>query len=63
MSAPVVQLRVPEDTLARLDSTRGEETRAARVLGLIESELTGQPATPAPASPSPAASRATAPYA
>ena len=53
MSAPVVQLRVPEATLARLDGTRGEETRSAWILRLIDHELTGQPATPPPASHSP----------
>ncbi len=55
MSAPVVQLRVPEDTLARLDGTRGDDTRSAWVLRLIDRELTGQTATPAPGSPSLAA--------
>ena len=40
--SPVVQLRVPKDTLARLDSTRGEETRSAWVLRLIDRELHGQ---------------------
>ena len=44
MSAPVVQLRVPEATLARLDSARGEETRTAWILRLIDRELTGQQA-------------------
>ncbi len=38
MSGPVVQLRVPEDTLARLDGTRGEETRSAWILSLIDRE-------------------------
>lgn len=56
MSAPVVQLRVPEDTLGRLDGARGEETRSAWILRLIDRELTGQTATAgpgsAPASPS-----------
>ena len=37
--SPVVQLRVPEDTLARLDGARGEETRSAWVLRLIGREL------------------------
>ncbi len=44
VSAPVVQLRVPEATLARLDSARGEETRTAWTLRLIDRELTGQKA-------------------
>jgi hypothetical protein len=41
MAAPVLQLRVPEDTLARLDDARGEETRSAWVLRLIGRELAG----------------------
>ncbi len=48
MAAPVLQLRVPE-TLARLDDTRGEETRSAWVLRLIDRELSCQAATPASA--------------
>jgi hypothetical protein len=55
VSVPVLQLRVPETTLARLDDARSEETRSARVLRLIDRELTGQTATPSPASPSLAA--------
>jgi len=55
VSAPVVQLRVPEGTLARLDGTRGEETRSAWVLRLIDRELTGQTASPGPVAPSLAA--------
>lgn len=43
MTSPVLQLRVPEDTLARLDDTRGEETRSAWVLRLIDRELNGIP--------------------
>ncbi|MFZ0186295.1 MAG: hypothetical protein WAL72_05030 [Streptosporangiaceae bacterium] len=46
MSAPVLQLRVPETTLARLDDARGEGTRSAWVLRLIDRELSGQAATP-----------------
>lgn len=42
MAAPVLQLRVPEDTLARLDDTRGDQTRSAWVLRLIDRELSGQ---------------------
>ena len=49
MSAPVLQLRVPETTLARLDDARGEETRSAWVLRLIDRELDGQAAAPPPA--------------
>jgi hypothetical protein len=55
VSAPVVQLRVPEDTLARLDGHRGEETRSAWIQRLIDRELTGQATTPAPAAASLAA--------
>jgi hypothetical protein len=55
VSVPVLQLRVPETTLARLDDARSEETRSARVLRLIDRELTGQTAMPSPASPSLAA--------
>jgi hypothetical protein len=47
--SPVVQLRVPEDTLARIDGARGAETRSAWVLRLIGRELDGQVATQAPA--------------
>jgi hypothetical protein len=49
--APVLQVRVPEGTLGRLDGTRGEETRSAWALRLIDRELAGQPTAPAPASP------------
>ena len=49
MSAPVVQLRVPEDTLARLDGARGDDTRTAWILRLIDRELAGQTGTPPPA--------------
>lgn len=41
MASPVVQLRVPEDTLARIDDVRGEESRTAWLLRLAERELTG----------------------
>ena len=41
MSAPVVQLRVPEDTVARIDQARGGDTRSAWVLRLIDRELDG----------------------
>ena len=47
--SPVVQLRVPKDTLARLDDARGEETRSAWVLRLIDRELSGQTTAPPPA--------------
>jgi hypothetical protein len=45
VAAPVLQLRVPEDTLARLDGARGEETRSAWVLRLIGRELAGETTT------------------
>jgi hypothetical protein len=49
VAAPVVQLRVPDDTLARIDDVRGEETRSAWLLGLIDAELTGGGEAPVPA--------------
>lgn len=49
MAAPVLQLRVPEDTLARIDSARGEDTRSAWVLRLIDRELDSQVTTAPPA--------------
>jgi hypothetical protein len=55
VSAPVVQLRVPEATLGRLDGARGEETRTAWILRLIDREFTGQTTTTAAAGPSPGA--------
>ena len=42
MAAPGLQLRVPEDTLARIDHVRGEDTRSAWLLRLIDRELAGQ---------------------
>lgn len=55
MAAPVVQLRVPEDTLAAVDGACGDGTRSAWILALIERELTGDsehgPAVTSPASP------------
>jgi hypothetical protein len=51
VTSPVLQLRVPEDTLARLDDKSGEQTRSAWVLRLIDRELAG---------PDPAAEPATA---
>ena len=44
MTSPVLQLRVPEDTLARLDEARGDDTRSAWVLRLIGRELDGRAA-------------------
>lgn len=55
MGSPVLQLRVPEDTLERLDAARGDDSRSAWVLRLIERELTAPvPASPAPRTASPA---------
>ena len=42
MSAPVLQVRVPDDTLARIDKARGDDSRSARLQRLIDRELTGQ---------------------
>lgn len=47
MAAPVLQLRVPEDTLARIDQARGDDTRSAWVLRLIGRELEGPQPTAA----------------
>ena len=55
MAAPVLQLRVPEDTLARIDHARGDDTRSAWLQRLIDRELAGQTATPAAGGPSLAA--------
>ena len=66
VAAPVLQLRVPEDTLARVDAVRGNDTRSAWLLRLIDRALTStaQPASQAPPSRSPArASRPPAPSA
>ena len=49
MAAPVLQLRVPEDTLARIDQARGDDTRSAWVLRLIDRELDGQAVAAKPA--------------
>lgn len=53
--AEVISARVGEDLLARVDAARGEDTRGAWLLRLINRQLSGQQATPAPASPSLAA--------
>jgi hypothetical protein len=55
VSNPVLQLRVPEDTLARIDHARGDDTRSAWLQRLIDRELAGQTAAPAAAGPSLAA--------
>ena len=44
MAAPVIQLRVPEDTLNRVDQARGDDTRSAWLQRLIDGELAGQQA-------------------
>ena len=49
LGSPVVQLRVPKDTLERIDAIRGDDTRSAWLQRLIDRELAGQTATPAPA--------------
>ena len=41
MAAPVLQLRVPEDTLNRIDKIRGNDTRSAWLQRLIDRELDG----------------------
>jgi hypothetical protein len=51
VAAPVIQLRVPQDVVDRIDQARGEDTRSAWVLRAIDRELTGQPTT-SPAAPS-----------
>jgi hypothetical protein len=51
VAAPVLQLRVPEDTLARLDDARGDDTRSAWMLRLIDRELYGQVAAAESATP------------
>jgi hypothetical protein len=53
MAAPVVQLRVPEDTLAAVDGARGDDTRSAWILALIERELLDDGAGREPAATSP----------
>jgi len=46
VAAPVLQLRVPEDTLARINGACGEDTRSAWLLRLIDRELVGQQPAP-----------------
>jgi hypothetical protein len=43
VAAPVLELRVPEDTLNRIDEVRGDTTRSAWLQHLIDRELNGQP--------------------
>ena len=52
MTSPVLQLRVPQDVVDRIDAIRGDDTRSAWLQRLIDRELAGQTATPAPAAPS-----------
>jgi len=49
MAAPVVQVRIPEDMLAAVDGARGDGTRSAWILALIERELLDDAAAPGPA--------------
>jgi hypothetical protein len=49
VTSPVLRLRVPETTLARLDGARAEETRSAWLLRLIDREIVGQNPAPDPA--------------
>ncbi len=55
MAAPVVQLRVPEDMLAVVDGARGDGTRSAWILALIERELLAESPTPVAGHPHPLA--------
>ena len=56
MASPVVQVRVPEDMLAAVDGARGDGTRSAWILALIERELLDGGTGPGPAAPPPGAS-------
>jgi hypothetical protein len=50
--SPVLQLRVSEDVLERIDEARGDTTRSAWLQGVIDRELNGQaPAAPVAHSP------------
>jgi hypothetical protein len=42
VTSPVLQLRVRSDVLERIDEARGDDTRSAWVLRLIDRELSGQ---------------------
>jgi hypothetical protein len=44
VAAPVLQARVSENTLARIDQVRGDDTCSAWLQRLIDRELAGQPA-------------------
>ncbi len=54
MASPVVQVRVPEDMLAAVDGARGDGTRSAWILALIERELLDGDTGRGPAGTSPA---------
>jgi hypothetical protein len=45
VSNPVLQLRVPETTIARIDAIRGDDTRSAWLQRLIDHELNSQQRT------------------
>jgi hypothetical protein len=47
VTSPVIQVRVPEDTVARIDQARGDDTRSAWLQRLIDRELNGQQPAPA----------------
>ena len=53
MPAPVLQLRVPEDTLTRIDELRGDDTRSAWLQRLIDRELNGPQPAPVSVTDSP----------
>lgn len=60
--SPVVQVRVPEDTLARIDVARRDDTRSAWMLRLIDRELavpSAETVTVASGEPSPGVACAT----
>ena len=46
MASPVVQLRVPEDLLARIDEARSSTSRSGFILSAIESALGSGPGDP-----------------
>ncbi len=48
MAAPVIQLRVPEDTLARIDQARGNDTRFAWLQRVLDGQPAPQTATGGP---------------
>ena len=54
MPSPVVQLRIPEDTLAAVDGARGDDTRTGWILALVERELLDAGDDSMPTAPGPA---------